>query len=256
MSSYVGRHRASRSPLPYAAASAGAVRTGAVLAATGGLVVAMAASPAQSAPAGRIDGAAPSAGPVALTAPSAGPKATSFGVIGVTAVAKPKPKPKPKPAPVVAAPAAPVATAAASRSTTTRSTTSGTTSTTSAPTKPTNPPPQAPPPPAAGGVLAIAARYLGTPYVYGGSTPAGFDCSGFTMYVFAQVGISLPRTAAGQQAAATPVSSPQPGDLVFFGYPAYHVGIYAGNGMMYDSPRTGLSVSLRSIWGGASYGRP
>jgi len=105
--------------------------------------------------------------------------------------------------------------------------------------------------------LAIAASLSGIPYVYGGSTPAGFDCSGFTMYIFAKVGISLPRTAAGQQAAATPVSNPQPGDLVFFGYPAYHVGIYAGNGMMYDSPRTGLSSGLRAIWSSsATYGRP
>lgn len=252
MSSYVGRHRASRTPLLPPAAD-GALRTGAVLATTGGLVVAMAAAPAQSAPIGSTEGAVPAARPVALTAPSAGPTARAVGVLGVTAVAKPKPKPKP--APVVLAPAATPAASpgVASRTTTTRSTPSP--ATTPAPaTKPANPAP--PPPPAAGGVLAIAARYLGTPYVYGGATPAGFDCSGFTMYVFAQVGISLPRSAAAQQAAATPVSSPQPGDLVFFGYPAYHVGIYAGNGMMYDSPRTGLSVSLRSIWGGASYGRP
>ncbi|WP_235585584.1 C40 family peptidase, partial [Serinicoccus chungangensis] len=68
-----------------------------------------------------------------------------------------------------------------------------------------------------GGVLGVAAGLVGTPYQWGGSTPAGFDCSGFTSYVFAAVGISLPRTAAAQQAAATPVSNPQPGDLVFYG---------------------------------------
>ncbi|CCH77683.1 Protein p60 (fragment) [Nostocoides japonicum T1-X7] len=111
--------------------------------------------------------------------------------------------------------------------------------------------------PAAGGVLGIAASLSGIYYVYGGSTPAGFDCSGFTSYVFRQVGISLPRTAAGQQAAATRVSSPQPGDLVFFGYPAYHVGIYAGNGMMYDSPTTGKTTGLHKIWSSnVTYGRP
>ena len=90
-----------------------------------------------------------------------------------------------------------------------------------------------------------------------GSSPAGFDCSGFTMYVFGKAGISLPRTAAAQQAAVTPVSDPQPGDLVFFGSPAWHVGIYAGNGMMWDSPRTGSVVSKRPVFGGVSgYGRP
>ena len=55
----------------------------------------------------------------------------------------------------------------------------------------------------------------------------------------------------------TPVSNPQPGDLVFFGSPAYHVGIYAGGGMMWDSPRTGETVQKRAIWSGnVSYGRP
>ncbi|MGO0576594.1 C40 family peptidase [Ornithinimicrobium panacihumi] len=107
-----------------------------------------------------------------------------------------------------------------------------------------------------GGVLATAAAYTGIYYVYGGSTPAGFDCSGYTQFVFAQHGISLPRTAAAQQSYATPVSNPQPGDLVFFGYPAYHVGIYAGNGMMYDSGRPGIPTQLRAIFSGVSgYGR-
>jgi cell wall-associated NlpC family hydrolase len=108
-----------------------------------------------------------------------------------------------------------------------------------------------------GGILGIAAQYVGTPYVYGGSSPSGFDCSGYTQYVFGQAGISLPRTAAAQQAASTPVSSPQPGDLVFFGSPAYHVGIYAGGGMMYDSPHPGTVVQKRPIWSSAhSFGRP
>jgi peptidoglycan DL-endopeptidase CwlO len=107
-----------------------------------------------------------------------------------------------------------------------------------------------------GGILSIAAAYTGIYYVYGGATPAGFDCSGYTQYVFGQAGISLPRTAAAQQAAATPVSNPQPGDLVFFGYPAYHVGIYAGNGMMYDSGKPGIPSQLRAVFGGVSgYGR-
>ena len=106
-----------------------------------------------------------------------------------------------------------------------------------------------------GGVLGIAAGFAGTPYVYGGTTPSGFDCSGFTQYVFDQIGINLPRTAEQQRQFATPVSTPQPGDLVFFGAPAYHLGIYAGNGMMWDSPHTGSSVGLRSVYSGATYGR-
>ncbi|CAM3983438.1 C40 family peptidase [Janibacter anophelis] len=108
----------------------------------------------------------------------------------------------------------------------------------------------------ASGVIAIAKQYIGTPYVYGGSTPSGFDCSGFTQYVFAKAGISLPRTTTQQQAATTPVSNPQPGDLVFFGSPSYHMGIYLGDGMMIDAPRTGKSVSIRPVFDGVSgYGR-
>ena len=105
-------------------------------------------------------------------------------------------------------------------------------------------------------VVNIARTLLGIPYVYGGSSPSGFDCSGFTQYVFGKAGISIPRTASAQQDAATPVSDPQPGDLVFFGSPAWHVGIYTGNGMMIDSPRSGKSTSERAIFSGVSgYGR-
>ncbi|HKJ12711.1 MAG TPA: NlpC/P60 family protein [Ornithinimicrobium sp.] len=106
------------------------------------------------------------------------------------------------------------------------------------------------------GVLGYAAQYTGIMYSYGGSTPAGFDCSGYTSYVFGKAGISLPRSAAAQQAATTPVSNPQPGDLVFFGSPAYHVGIYAGNGQMYDSGKPGIPSQLRDVFSGVSgYGR-
>lgn len=105
-------------------------------------------------------------------------------------------------------------------------------------------------------VLADAQALSGIYYIYGGTTTAGFDCSGFTGYVMRQNGVSLPRTAAQQQAFATKVTDPQPGDLVFFGYPAYHVGIYAGNGMMYDSPRTGKTTGLHKVYSSVSgYGR-
>jgi cell wall-associated NlpC family hydrolase len=101
-------------------------------------------------------------------------------------------------------------------------------------------------------VLAVAARYVGTPYVYGGTTPRGFDCSGFTGYVFRQLGISLPRTANEQMKATRQISRSEAraGDLVFFvsGGRAYHNGIYAGNNMMYDAPRSGKTLQKREIW--------
>jgi peptidoglycan DL-endopeptidase CwlO len=182
--------------------------------------------------------------PTALAVAVAGPSAAqaplapqSFGAIGFVGVVKPKPKPKPVPAPVVQ----PVI--AVSRSNT---------------RAPISTPAPAPAPVAApsSGVLGTAASLAGIYYIYGGTTTAGFDCSGYTQYVFAQAGITIPRTSEEQQAAATPVSNPQPGDLVFFGYPAGHVGIYAGNGMMWDSPHTGTAVGLHSIWStSATYGR-
>ncbi len=106
-------------------------------------------------------------------------------------------------------------------------------------------------------VVTIARTLLGIAYASGGTSPStGFDCSGFTQYVFGKAGISVPRTAAEQQSAATPVSDPQPGDLVFFGSPAWHVGIYTGHGMMIDSPKPGSSTSERAIFSGVSgYGR-
>jgi len=108
----------------------------------------------------------------------------------------------------------------------------------------------------ASGIVGIARSFFGVPYVYGGSSPSGFDCSGFTSYVYRQAGISIPRTASQQQAAATRVSNPQPGDLVFFGYPAYHVGIYVSPGRMIDAQRTGTTIGYHSIWTTPSgYGR-
>lgn len=104
-------------------------------------------------------------------------------------------------------------------------------------------------------VVNIAKRYTGTPYVWGGSTPRGFDCSGLTSYVFRQVGRSLPRTARAQAGYTKRVSNPRPGDLVFFGSPAHHVGIYVGGDKMIDSPKPGSRVSVRQMWGAHYYGR-
>ncbi|TFD30752.1 NlpC/P60 family protein [Cryobacterium cryoconiti] len=96
-------------------------------------------------------------------------------------------------------------------------------------------------------VYGVALQYEGVPYVYGGATPAGFDCSGFVMYVYAQFGISLPHSSTGQGAAGTqiPVSEAQPGDLVIMDG---HDGFYAGNGNILHAPYEGASVRVQPIW--------
>jgi cell wall-associated NlpC family hydrolase len=93
---------------------------------------------------------------------------------------------------------------------------------------------------------SIALRYLGVPYVYGGASPSGFDCSGLVMYVYAQLGISLPHYTVAQWNATQPVSSPAPGDLVFFNGLG-HVGIYIGGGRFVNAPHTGSVVRIDSI---------
>lgn len=100
-------------------------------------------------------------------------------------------------------------------------------------------------------IVADAATYIGVPYQWGGTSPTtGFDCSGLVQKVFADQGISLPRTAAEQQSVGTPVaslSSAQPGDLVFYGSPASHVGIYIGNGKMINAPEQGAVVRVDQV---------
>ncbi|HET9732157.1 MAG TPA: NlpC/P60 family protein [Acidimicrobiales bacterium] len=100
-------------------------------------------------------------------------------------------------------------------------------------------------------VVAQASKYLGVPYQWGGTDPStGLDCSGLVQLTFGQLGIQLPRTSQEQQQVGSPVASvtqAQPGDLVFYGSPAEHVGIYIGNGQMIDAPHTGTNVRVDSV---------
>ncbi len=102
-------------------------------------------------------------------------------------------------------------------------------------------------------VVADARQYLGVPYVWGGTDPkTGLDCSGLVQRVYADLGYTLPRTAAEQATAGTEVSgglaNAQPGDLLTFGSPAHHIGIYIGNGQMIDAPHPGTAVRVESVY--------
>ncbi|MBT2655145.1 LysM peptidoglycan-binding domain-containing protein [Bacillus sp. ISL-18] len=201
----------------------------------------------QSAPAPAAEAEQPAAAPKAeVTQPAPAPKAE---------VTQPAPAPKAEVTQPAAAPKAEVTQPAPAPE---------------APQQPAAPTAQAPQQPAAPtaeatqkpavastslveGVVSEAKKYIGSPYKWAGNTPAGFDCSGFTVYVFNKVGISLPRTAATQWDAGAPVSSPRVGDLVFF--ETYkvgpsHVGIYLGNNKFISAASTGVVISdmTSSYW--------
>jgi cell wall-associated NlpC family hydrolase len=112
----------------------------------------------------------------------------------------------------------------------------------------------------AAAAVQFAYAQLGKPYQWGGSGPNSFDCSGLTMRAWGAAGVSLPHNAAAQQSSVPAVSTSalQPGDLVFFGRPAYHVGIYIGGGRMIHAPHTGTVVQITSLSGypPSSAGRP
>jgi peptidoglycan DL-endopeptidase CwlO len=99
-----------------------------------------------------------------------------------------------------------------------------------------------------GGVVGVAMQFLGVPYVWGGASPSGFDCSGLIMYAYAQIGVSLPHHAASQYAMGSPVSRDalEPGDLVFFNGLG-HAGIYIGGGQFIHAPHTGDVVKISSL---------
>ncbi|WP_149203831.1 C40 family peptidase [Actinotalea subterranea] len=234
------RHRAARRPVTplddLALAATGSLATvgrrSAVVAASGGLVMTM-ALPAAAAPAEGPANALPAVDVSALTAEARAALATSpvvsvpvdaawgFDAPAITVTANPEPEP--------------VVTRASAA--TARSTTSTRAAVESA----------VPQSVAGNAVLEIAARYVGTPYVSGGTTPDGFDCSGFTSYVYAQLGITLPHSSADQRYAGVEVSrdQAQPGDLI---WSPGHVGIYAGGNQQIDAPRPGKSVQFRDIW--------
>lgn len=110
------------------------------------------------------------------------------------------------------------------------------------------------PPSQYGGVVGIAMQYLGVPYVWGGGSPGGFDCSGLVQYVFSQVGVSLPHHAASIFGYGTPVSYSdlQAGDLVFFSGLG-HMGIYIGGGQFIHAPQTGDVVKISNMSDHGSY---
>ncbi|KSW14010.1 C40 family peptidase [Cellulomonas sp. B6] len=240
------RHRAARrpsTPLTELASAAseqmGTVgRRTAVVAASSGLMVSMVAVPAtavdrDAAPAlAAVDTAAltASARAVLNTSPVVASPAEAVFTVDAPVVTAEKPAPPP----------APERTRAASRTAERAASTERAAVSEVA----NNPIPQSV---SGNAVLEVAARYVGVPYVSGGSTPDGFDCSGFTSYVYAQLGIDLPRTSSSQRNAGQVVSraDAQPGDLV---WSPGHIGIYAGDNQMIDAPRPGKTVQFRSIW--------
>jgi len=236
-----GRHRAARRPsTPLSSLVSGpTARRSLLTVASSGLAITMAATTAAAAPESGSTQALPQVDVTSLTSEALSAMVTTPSVsvpADVTwsveeVAAEATPAPEPEPAPVVERASAPARTAERAPL-----------------AAPAAAPAAAAPAPAASAsasaIVNIARQYVGTPYVSGGAAPGGFDCSGYTQYVFAQVGISLPRTSAEQRHAGTVVSAAEarPGDLV---WGPGHVGIYTGNGqhIAARSPGTALYES-------------
>ena len=257
-----GRHRAAHPPItpltPFSRAAARGIsataRRGAVVAAGSGLLVSLLAAPANAAPAEEpsattaelkavkdaVQDAAQESNTADVTtaalttatvdtAPAVKVAADSeFALETGTIKVTPAPEPEPEPEPVVEAQPAKAET-------------------TAAPAEKTEKKAAAPAASSGSKIVDIARQYLGVPYVWGGSTPAGFDCSGFTSYVYAQIGITLPHSSAEQRYSGTEVSAAdaQPGDII---WSPGHVSIYAGNGMQIEAPVPGQTVRESKVW--------
>jgi cell wall-associated NlpC family hydrolase len=114
------------------------------------------------------------------------------------------------------------------------------------------------PPGIRGAAMEIALAQRGKPYVWAGAGPSDFDCSGLVLWAYAQAGLpGIPHSSEIQQTLGVPVprGEEQPGDLVFFGTPAEHVGIYVGNGLMVDAPHSGAVVRVEPLFPGYSGAR-
>ncbi|MBI9114630.1 C40 family peptidase [Sanguibacter suaedae] len=244
------RHRAARRPitplttLASAATENAAVvgRRTAIVAASSGIFVSLLGSAPASAEVGSsvdVSALATEARTALSTAPAVTVAADASWTIEQTDLAvTPAPEPEPEPEPVREAPAA---------SRTAERTAIPTTGETAAAVEVTQAAAEIPASAAGSAIIDIAGRYVGVPYVSGGSTPDGFDCSGFTAYVYAQAGISLPRTSTAQRDSGTIVSrdQAQPGDLI---YSPGHISIYAGGNTQIDAPRPGKTIQFRDIW--------
>ncbi|MDM8083351.1 NlpC/P60 family protein [Cellulomonas cellasea] len=243
VSSNRARHRAARRPvtpltdLAHAATeSIGVVgRRTAVVAATSGLVVTMLGTSATAANSGTAAGSLPAVDTSALTASARAVLETAPVVTAPVDAAWSFDAPAVEVVEPVVAPTR-AATRAAATQAVSRTTERAAVAASAVPQSVSG-----------NAVLEIAALYVGVPYVSGGATPDGFDCSGFVSYVYGQLGISLPRTSAGIKAAATVISRDEAraGDLI---WSPGHISIYAGGDQQIDSPRPGKTVQFRSIW--------
>lgn len=257
------RHRAAQRPITpltmlASAASENAATVGrrtALVAASSGLIVSMmGAAPASASPTSSsalnsvdINALTTEARSALSTAPAVTVAADVAWTVEQSVLAvTPAPEPEPEPEPVRRAPAASRTAervAVAERS----DTTAAPAAADAEAEAPTAAAVEIPASAVGSSIIDIASRYVGVPYVSGGSTPDGFDCSGFTAYVFAQAGVTLPRTSGAQGQAGTVVSrdQAQPGDLI---WTPGHIAIYAGGNTQIDAPRPGKTIQFREIW--------